>query len=141
MLWRVIVPAPPCMTSMIRGGCARAMNGKSARSAAALFMSVILACSALAQGPDAHWRTIATPHFRIHFPAEYEPWAKRVASDIESVRAAVVHEVGFAPEKVTDILIMNPIADSNGATLPLLDHPRILLFTEPPEPESQIGEF
>ncbi len=104
-------------------------------------MSVILACSALAQGPDAHWRTIATPHFRIHFPAEYEPWAKRVASDIESVRAAVVHEVGFAPEKVTDILIMNPIADSNGATLPLLDHPRILLFTEPPEPESQIGEF
>ncbi|HUJ15305.1 MAG TPA: hypothetical protein VL284_16075, partial [Thermoanaerobaculia bacterium] len=79
--------------------------------------------------------------FRIHFPAQYEPWAERVASDIEPIRAAVVREVGFAPEQVTDVVIANPIADANGITLPLLNHPRIVLFTEPPAPESQIGEF
>ncbi len=117
------------------------MNGTNARRAAAFFIGVILSFPACAQGPDAHWQTITTPHFRIHFPAEYESWAMRAASDIESVRSAVVREVGFEPEKVTDILVMNPIAESNGATLPLLDHPRIVLFTEPPEPESQIGEF
>ena len=65
----------------------------------------------------------------------------RAASDIESIREAVVREVGFSPPEVTDVLIGNPKADSNGATLPLLGHPRIILFTEPPDPESQIGEF
>jgi hypothetical protein len=113
----------------------------SVRSATAFFIGAILTFPLFAQGPDAHWRTIVTQHFRIHFPAESGAWATLLAADIESVRAEVVHEVGFAPEQVTDIVIGNPIADSNGVTLPLLDHPRILLFTEPPQPASQIGEF
>src|SRR5438445_10755343 len=103
MLCRVMVPAPPCMTSMMRGGWARAMNGTNARRAAVFFIAVILSFPACAQGPDARWRTITTAHFRIHFPAEYESWAMRAASDIASVRSAVVREVAFAPEKVTDI--------------------------------------
>ncbi len=65
----------------------------------------------------------------------------RAAAGIESVRDAVAREVGYAPEQITDILVINPIAEANGATLPLLDQPRIILFTEPPKPESQIGEF
>ena len=65
----------------------------------------------------------------------------RAASSVEPVREAVVREVGFSPTVVTDILVMNPIAEANGATFPFLDHPRIVLFTDPPEPESQIGEF
>src|SRR5260221_881038 len=36
---------------------------------------------------------------------------------------------------------MNPIADANGITLPLLDAPRIVYYTEPPDPESTIGEY
>src|SRR5207247_1027519 len=90
---------------------------------------------------SAHWRTIHTAHFRFHYPEEYEQWTLRAASRIESVRDAVVREVGFAPKMVTDILVMNPIADANGATLPLLGHPRIVLFAEPPDPEIPIGEF
>jgi len=117
------------------------MRGNQARIAASFFIGVILALPAFAQSPSAHWRTLTTPHFRIHYPREYEAWTTRAASEIESVRAAVVQEVGFSPEDVTDILVMNPVADANGATFPLLDHPRIVLFTEPPEPESQVGEF
>lgn len=64
-----------------------------------------------------------------------------MASHIESVRDAVVSEVGFSPMEITDIVVMNPIADANGITLPLLGRPRIILYTDPPEPESQIGEF
>src|SRR5690242_381392 len=124
MLDRAIVPAPPCMTSI-----------------KAFALAAILVVPAFAQGPDARWRTIVTPHFRIHFPIEYEAWAERVASDIESIHSAVVTEVGFAPEKVTDVVIGNPIAEANGETLPLLDNPRIVLFSEPPRPQSQIGEF
>jgi hypothetical protein len=104
-------------------------------------LSIFFAATLAAQSPHDDWRTIATPHFRVHYPAAYEAWAARAASRLESVRTAVVAEVGFAPETVTDVVIENPIADANGITIPLLDTPRIVLYAEPPEPETQIGEY
>src|SRR5438093_13729641 len=112
------------------------MNGKKARSAASFFIGAILACAAArAQGPSAAWMALGPAHFRIHYPAQYQAWATEMASHIESVRDAVVAEVGFSPKEITDIVVMNPIADANGITLPLLGHPRIVLYTNPPEPE------
>jgi hypothetical protein len=105
------------------------------------FVSIFFATALCAQAPHDDWRTIATPHFRVHYPAAYEAWATRAASRLESVRTAVVAEVGFAPETVTDVVIENPIADANGITIALLDTPRIVLYAEPPEPETQIGEY
>jgi hypothetical protein len=105
------------------------------------FVSFFVAAALSAQAPHDNWRTIATPHFRVHYPAAYEAWATRAASRLESVRTAVVAEVGFAPDTVTDVLIENPIADANGITIALLDTPRIVLYAEPPEPETQIGEY
>src|SRR5260221_1488527 len=107
----------------------------------ASLLFLVLARGIAAQSPAAEWRTITTPHFRVHYTAESAGWAERAASRLESVRSAVVKEVGFAPEKVTDVLVVNPIADPNGMTLPLLDAPRIVYFTEPPDPESTIGEY
>lgn len=101
----------------------------------------LLSSPLLAQGPSADWRTIETAHFRVHFPAEYEAWAARAASRLESIRAAVVAEVGFSPTVVTDVLVMNPVAESNGMALPLLDNPRMVFWTEPPSPDQQIGEY
>jgi hypothetical protein len=105
------------------------------------FLSIFLASALCAQAPHEDWRTITTSHFRVHYPRQYEAWATRAAARLESVRAAVVAEVGFAPETVTDVLIENPIADANGITIALLDTPRIVLYAEPPEPETQIGEY
>jgi hypothetical protein len=104
-------------------------------------LSLLFASAVHAQAPHEAWRTIATPHFRVHYPAQYEAWATRAAARLESVRAAVVSEVGFAPEKVTDVIVENPIAEPNGITIPLLDTPRIVLYAEPPEPEDQIGAY
>jgi hypothetical protein len=94
-----------------------------------------------AQGPSADWRTLKTPHFRVHYPIEYEEWAQRAASRLESIRDAVTREVGYAPATVIDVLISNPVASPNGVAWPLLDTPRILLFTEPPGPDEQIGSY
>jgi hypothetical protein len=94
-----------------------------------------------AQAPSDEWRTTTTAHFRIHYPRPYEAWSLRAASRLESVREAVVREVGFAPEQITDVVIENPYADANGLTLPLLDTPRIVLFTEPPGPDIEIGDY
>jgi hypothetical protein len=105
------------------------------------FVSIFFATVLSAQAPHDDWRSIATPHFRVHYPAAYEAWATRAAARLESVRTAVVAEVGFAPETVTDVLIENPTADANGITIALLDTPRIVLYAEPPAPETQIGEY
>src|SRR2546425_4317129 len=99
-----MVPAPPCITIMIRF-CAAAGKALSARRTivvafmAAHFRTVFVAllmvtAPMLAQAPSAHWRTIHTAHFRFHYPEEYEQWTLRAASRIESVRDAVVREVG-----------------------------------------------
>ncbi len=106
-----------------------------------VFLSLLFASTIYAQAAHESWRTIVTAHFRVHYPAQYEAWATRAARRLESVRAAVVAEVGFAPETVTDVLVENPAAEANGVTISLLDTPRILLFAEPPEPEDEIGEY
>jgi hypothetical protein len=105
------------------------------------FFSLFVAAAVFAQAPHEDWRTITTPHFRVHYPAAYEAWATRAASRLESVRTAVVAEVGFGPETITDVLIENPIADANGLTIALLDTPRIVLYAEPPEPGTEIGQY
>jgi hypothetical protein len=104
-------------------------------------LSLLFAATVFAQAPHEPWRTITTPHFRVHYPSQYEEWATRAAARLESVRTAVVAEVGFAPETVTDVLVENPIAEPNGITIPLLDTPRIVLYAEPPAPGTGIGEY
>ena len=107
----------------------------------ALSLFVVCSTSALAQAPSAAWRTVTTAHFRVHYPAPYEAWSRRAAARLESIRDAVVEEVGFAPKQITDVIVMNPVADPNGVTVTLLDSPRILLYTEAAGPELEIGDY
>jgi len=103
---------------------------------------LILAGPALyAQAPSADWRTVETAHFRVHYPAGYEAWSMRAASRLESIREAVSKEVGFAPPQTVDVLVMNPVAQANGAALPLLASPRMIFFAEPPGPDEQLGAY
>jgi WD40 repeat protein len=94
---------------------------------------------ASAQAPDAPWRTIETPHFRIHFPAPFEPWARRAAGAIESIHDRVSEAVGFRVDRPIDVLVGDPQATANGMAFPFLDRPFIVLWTSPPEPESELG--
>src|SRR5436305_6624257 len=111
------------------------------RIALTVALGVAFAASSLtAQTPAADWRTITTPHFRVHYPREYEAWTGRAVAHLESIRDAVAKETGYSAEQKTDVLIMNPYAEANGETLPLLDTPRIVLFTAPPAPQDPVGE-
>src|SRR5438105_115679 len=111
---------------MVKGPTSAAGRAGDSRMTRRLLILLLFAAAtaARAQGPDAEWRTITTKHFRIHYPVAYEAWTKRAASRIESVRDAVVVQVGFDPQQVTDVLVENPVASANGETLPLLDAPR-----------------
>jgi len=109
--------------------------------AALIGAALLPQAQAQAQTPAADWRTITTPHFRIHYPREYEAWTQRAVAHLESIRDAVAQETGYSAAQRTDVLVVNLYAEPNGATLPLLDSPRIILFTEPPDPEDQVGEY
>ncbi len=101
----------------------------------------LLPLAALAQGPSADWRTLTTPHFRVHYPAASEAWVRSAAARLESIRQRVVAEVGYDPPEVVDVLVSDPVADANGEALPILGWPRMILWTSPPGPESEIGHY
>ncbi len=113
--------------------------------AAALALAVALislaAVPARAQGPDAHWKTLATAHFRLHYPAESEAWTRHAAARLEAIWERVESEVGYRPPAIVDVVVSDPVADANGAAFPFLGWPRLVLWTSPPEPESELGHY
>jgi len=106
-----------------------------------LSLLILLPLSAAAQSPSADWRTLTTTHFRVHYPAPSEAWARGAAARLESIRERVVAEVGYEPPEVVDVLVSDPAADSNGQALPFLGWPRMILWTSPPPPDSEIGHY
>jgi Tol biopolymer transport system component len=111
------------------------------RLRALLALLFALPVSALAQGPSADWRTLRTPHFRVHYPAASEAWTRRAAARLESIRKRVIAEVGYAPPEGVDVVVSDPVADSNGEAIPALGWPRMILWTSPPGPESDLGHY
>ena len=105
-----------------------------------LAAGVFAACAAArAQSPASKWRTIDTAHFRVHFPVEFEPWARRAAGAIEGIHDRVTEAVGYRTTRPIDVVVADPQATANGMAFPFLDRPAIVLWTSPPEPESAIG--
>ncbi len=102
---------------------------------------LLFSAPAPAQGPSADWRTLETSHFRVHYPAPSEAWARRAAARLEAIRERVTAEVGYAPPEVVDVLVSDPVAEPNGAAFPFLGWPRIIVWTSPPAPESALGHY
>ncbi len=114
---------------------------RAARAAALLLGTAIaLAGRATAQPPAADWLTIETPHFRVHYPAPFGAWAERAAASLESIHAGVTAFVGYSPPQRIDVVVADPVADSNGAAFPFLDRPVVVLWAYPPDIESGIGD-
>ncbi|MDE3053871.1 MAG: hypothetical protein KGO03_04770 [Gemmatimonadota bacterium] len=91
--------------------------------------------------PYLDWRTIRTAHFRVHYPADYEGWARGVAAHIEGVDSAVSRLVGFTPARPVDVVISNPYDEPNGSALPFLDAPVLNFWPVPPDPRQDIGNW
>src|SRR5438132_2790002 len=102
------------------------------RRAASSLLLLCLASAARAQGPAADWRTISTEHFRIHYPAAFEAWARHAAGTIEGIRERVTDLVEYSPGRRIDVIVADPAGDSNGMAIPYLDRPEIILWTSPP---------
>lgn len=95
--------------------------------------------AASAQLPSADWCTATTENFRIHYPAPWEPWAKRLGLRLEGILEIVSDEVGYRLDEPIDVVIADPESQSNGSAWPLLDGPRTIFWTRPPEASSILG--
>lgn len=103
------------------------------------FALLLALLPAHAAPPDAEWRTIATEHFRLHYPKPAEAWAMAAASRLEAMRARVRDQVGYELDVMVDIVVRDPYATSNGAAFPILKRPRVELWVSPPPADSPIG--
>jgi len=91
--------------------------------------------------PWATWRTLETPHFRLHFPIEYERWAVDAARRVEAIDSAISKVVGYQPPSRIDVVVHDPFTTSNGYVIPLLDGTTTVWWTTPPDPRNDIGNF
>ena len=91
------------------------------------------------QAPDAAWLTFTTAHYRIHCPAAFEAFGREVAGRVEGLHAQYLDLVGYVYDKPIDIVILDPVMDSNGMAFPILQRPQVVLWKTAPEPDSVIG--
>lgn len=103
------------------------------------YLALLALAPASAQSPAVPWRTLHTEHYRLHYPQAAEPWATVVAGQLEQIRGRVVEEVGWAPSRTVDVVIVDPMSDANGMAVPLTHAPRMQLWATPPAADSVIG--
>jgi hypothetical protein len=105
---------------------------------APLALALVMAPVASAQQlprPTADWRTIETPHFVVHYPAEMAAWTEPIVPRLEAIHDAVNAAVGFEPERTT-VIVDDPSGQPNGISF----GPVIYLWPTPPDPSSPTGE-
>src|SRR4051794_32822690 len=67
--------------------------------------------------PTAHWRTVETPHFYVHFPdgPNQESLAQRLARTCEAAHAALTPRLEWAPARKTEVLLTDDVDSPNGS--------------------------
>lgn len=91
--------------------------------------------------PAQRWETLHTAHFTVLFPATTREWATDLATRLEPMRDAVATAVEHVPGRRVTILIDDPFTAANGFALPFIGSPTIVLWPDPPTPESDIANF
>ena len=80
--------------------------------------------------PNASWRMLRTPHFRVSFARELEPTARRAAVAAESAYARLAERLR-PPRGTIDLVVSDDVDFSNGYTTPVPTN-RIIIYTLPP---------
>jgi len=99
--------------------------------AALTLLALCAAPRARAQlAPNAHWRTIDTKHFHIHFTPEVEPTARRAVMVAERAYAQLASQL-HPPRGPIDLVVTDNLDISNGSTTPFPSN-RIIVYAHPP---------
>src|SRR5688572_30526848 len=95
-------------------GVRRAVARAVVRAAGALAVALALAPPAGAQvAPDGEWRTLRTPHLRVHFRPPLEEMARRTAASAELAWAQLAREL-TPPRAPVDLVVADNVDYANG---------------------------
>jgi len=109
-------------------------------SAAAVLLGLMGVAPARAQvDPSAHWKTLQTVHFRVHFNPELEEQARRAAVNAERAYTALAAEL-VPPRGPIDLVLADNVDYSNGQTTPFPTN-RIILYAYPPVDASALRYY
>jgi len=62
-----------------------------------------------------NWKTLSTPHFRIHHEAAQQKFAQQMGAVAEKVHSNLTVWLGWKPEEPTEVVILDNVDYSNGA--------------------------
>src|SRR5881275_93225 len=124
-----------CGMRNCRGGPARrldlSLTLRTPHSAFRILFLLLLASRAEAQvDPSGTWRTLHTPHFRVHFRPAYRDAALLEAREAERSYGLLATEL-HPPRGVVDITLADDIDAANGLTT-VAPTNRITIFAAPP---------
>jgi hypothetical protein len=106
----------------------------SRAAAALLLLLAALARPAVAGAqvaPDASWRTIVTPHFRVNYPEALDGLARHAADRAEAAYALLQRELPHAPARRIELTIADNVDFANGYATPFPTN-RIVVYAHPP---------
>jgi len=90
--------------------------------------------------PDLTWRTLQTEHFNITFHQGEEQLAAELATTVEEIWAELTVEMGTAPRRPTEIVLVDHTDVANGyaMTIPVNT---IVIFVTAPQESSSLGLY
>ncbi|HET8539222.1 MAG TPA: BamA/TamA family outer membrane protein [Anaeromyxobacter sp.] len=109
-------------------------------AAAAALLCAAGAARAQPYDPRFRWRTIQTPHFRIHFHQGEEALAQVVARETERAHALLAPRLAFEPRRRTEVVLSDDSDDANGSATPL-PYDTIRLYAVPPSSGSVLQDY
>jgi hypothetical protein len=108
-------------------------------AAGALLLAAALA-RAQPYDPAFRWRTVETPHFRVHHHQGEEALAQDVAREAERAHAVLTPRLGYAPPGRTEIVLSDDVDDANGSATPL-PYNTIRVYAAPPSSFSVLQDY
>lgn len=105
----------------------------------------LLACSrgrAVAQAPDPSldWRTIETPHFRVHYHQPLGLLARRTAAVAEQAHSTLSQIFSFEPGDRVEVVLTDESDSANGSAT-ALPYDTIRLYAEAPDDLSPLADY
>ncbi len=105
-------------------------------------LAVTAASSAWGAGYDPAWtwRTVTTPHFRIHYHDGLEAAATDLARLAEEVHGPMTEVLGWTPRERTEVTLVDQTDLANGYAT-VLPYNQIVLYAARPELFQSIGDY
>jgi Tol biopolymer transport system component len=95
---------------------------------------------AVAQAPDEDWRTLATEHFRVTFPARLEQLGRRAGTVAEVAYAELATAFVEPPSGTIDLMVTDHTDGTNGFAR-VVPSNQIVVFARPPVEGPNLSYF